>query len=113
LKICYSKPQEHRQDFFDCECDEQTIGYYSNIDKPYASADTKVKSNQLNDRQSQVIKNTNFSVDRIICMSSETKISEQAEEQEVSSYSFSLINFSPCHYRNLENISYHHNINVH
>jgi hypothetical protein len=56
LEFCYSKPQKRRQDFVDCECDEQTIGYHSNVDKPCAAADTVVKTNHLNDRRNQVIK---------------------------------------------------------
>jgi hypothetical protein len=36
-------------------CDEQAFKYHSNIDKTCAAADTEVKSNKLNFRQSYII----------------------------------------------------------
>jgi hypothetical protein len=93
---------EHKQAKEVFECDEQTFEYHSNVNMPRASADTEVKTNHLNDRQNRDIESTGFLADSITCLSSETKISEQAEEQEVSSDDISLINFSPNHYRSVE-----------
>jgi hypothetical protein len=79
-KICYSIPQKHRQVLVDCECDEQTIGYHSNIDMPCVAADIKVKINQLNDRQNQDIESTNLLADSTICLRLETELQIYAEE---------------------------------
>jgi hypothetical protein len=77
------------------------------VDKPCAEADTEVKSNQLNLRQSQVNGSTNFLVDSKICLELQTNSYKQAEKCEVSLFEGFLINSSSSRYRSLEDISYH------
>jgi hypothetical protein len=93
------------------ECDEQTFEYHSKVDKPCLAAVTKVMSYQHNVRQKQVIESIPLLVDSTICLRSETKISEQAEEWEVSSNINAVIILPPNHYRSLNSVSYHPNTN--
>jgi hypothetical protein len=79
-KKCYSEPSERRSETEDFECQGQTIYHHSNVDKPCAAADTKVRSTILNGRQSQVVESTNLSIDGKICLNSETNLNVPVEE---------------------------------
>jgi hypothetical protein len=64
-KKSISKINERKQANEVLGCDEQAFEYHSNVDAPYLSTDTEVKSKQLKARQNQGIESTNFSVDFI------------------------------------------------
>jgi hypothetical protein len=64
-------------------------------------------SKQHSDRQSRDFESTNFLAESITYLRSETEISEQAEEQEVSSPNVTWFILSLNHYQSLEDVSYH------
>jgi hypothetical protein len=60
MKICYSEPREPKQDFNDCECDEQTIDYHSNVNKPCAAVDKRLNLNNLTLDKARLSKAPNY-----------------------------------------------------
>jgi hypothetical protein len=72
LKQCYGKFHERKQGIDDCECDNQTIEYHSNIDMSWLAAETKIICDSIIGRQ--------FFDDGTICLELETDHQGQAEE---------------------------------
>jgi hypothetical protein len=88
----------------------------SNVEKPCAAVEVKIKPKKLKIRRSQVIESTSVSDDSITCLGLETNSNLQVEEWEASPVNNSLsnnfsINLSPIHYRSLKDFSYHSSSN--
>jgi hypothetical protein len=64
-------------------CDEQTFERNSNVSEPCPAAETKIKSNPLNDRQRQVAESTPCLVYDITCLGSEIDPQFSVEEYAV------------------------------